>query len=190
MSYRNKSLRGVKCKISYDFRVNSTSLCITFTLKGISEVEEISQFCDGKLWKDERQKIKKMRKVKRQWLSRSTTLDGVVRSSKTWRTEGTDHRSTWGREFKPLAITGTKSLGRVYFCFFMEYLCVYEEYQGGLQGWRIWKASEAIRYQTSKNVPMAKISALKGWKDIIFHFFSITVAAVCKSGFRGNKETS
>ena len=47
MSYRNKSLMGVKCKISYDFRVNAISLCITFTLKGISEVEEISQFCYG-----------------------------------------------------------------------------------------------------------------------------------------------
>lgn len=47
MSDRNKSLRGVKCKILYDFRVNVTPLCITFTLKGISEVEKINQVCDG-----------------------------------------------------------------------------------------------------------------------------------------------
>lgn len=109
-------------------------------------------------------KIKKMRKAKRQWQSGSTALDGVVRSSKTWGAEGADHRSTWGREFKPLAITGAKSLGRVCLCFFKEYLCVYKEYQGGLQGWRIWKAREAIRDQTSKNVPMAKFSVLKDWK--------------------------
>lgn len=40
MSARNKSLRGVKCKILHDFRVNAAPLYIIFILKGISEVEK------------------------------------------------------------------------------------------------------------------------------------------------------